>query len=113
MTESFTSGANDFTPNSDGYDIQPAGVLLLLADTIYGDGRNDSTPTGQARADKMIDAMLSAARAGGYKQTDILQTLLVRGERSKRIQDMARAACDAAGNDRLKVIFDSMRKASQ
>jgi hypothetical protein len=34
----------------------------------------------------MIQAMLAAARAGGYAQTDILHTLLVRGERSKRRQ---------------------------
>ena len=102
-----------FTPNSDGYDIQPAGVLLLLADTIYGDGRNDSTPAGQARAMEVLAAIFAAARKGGFTQGDILMTLIHQGERSKRIQDMARAACEAAGNDRLKVIFDSMRKASQ
>lgn len=101
-----------FTPTADrtAYDIQPAGVLLLLADTVYGQDRNDATPTGQARAENMMLAMLEAARAGGYTQTDILQTILVRGERSKRIQDMARAACTAAGNERLSAIFDSMRK---
>jgi len=99
-----------FTPNGDGYDIQPAGVLLILADTVYSEDCNDSTPAGQGRAARMIDSILAAARAGGYTQTDILHTLLVRGERSKRIQDMARAACAAAGNDRMKVIFDAMRK---
>jgi hypothetical protein len=57
--------------------------------------------------------MLAAARAGGYTQTDILHTLLVRGERSKRLELMARAACAAAGHDRMGVIFDNMRKGKQ
>ena len=101
-----------YTPTADrtAYDIQPAGVLLLLADAVYGEDRNDATATGQACAENMILAILAAARAGGYTQTDILQTIIVRGERSKRIQGMARAACTAAGNERLSAIFDSMRK---
>ncbi len=35
-----------FTPNGDGYNITMPGLILILADIIYGDGRNDST--GQA-----------------------------------------------------------------
>jgi hypothetical protein len=106
-----TTTAPLFTPNGDGdgYDIHPAGVLLILGDTVYGD--DDSTPAGQNRAARMIESILAAASAGGYRQTDVLHTLLARGERSKRIQDMARAACDAAGSQRLAAIFDSMRKA--
>ena len=104
-----------FTPTADrqAYDIQPAGVLLILADTVYGDGQHDSTHAGRSRAENMLFALLVAARAGGYTQTDILHTLLVRGECSMRIQDMARAACDAAGTERIKAIFDDIRKARQ
>lgn len=100
-----------FKPTKDGqaYDIAPAGVLLVLADTVYGDGRQGSTPAGIARADRMINAMLSAARAGGFTQCDILHTLIVRGERSERVEDMARAACTAAGNDRIGAIFAAIR----
>lgn len=100
-----------FTPTADGtaYDIQPAGVLLILADMVYGP-QDDPEWTGGPKTEVMIQAMLAAARAGGYAQTDILHTLLVRGERSKRLELMARAACASAGNDRLGRIFDDARK---
>lgn len=103
-----------FTPTADdqAYDIQPAGVLLILADMVYGP-QDDPEWTGGPKTEAMIDAMLAAARAGGYAQTDILHTLLVRGERSKRIELMARAACAAAGNQRLKMLFDSMGRAQK
>ena len=97
-----------FTPNGDGYDIQPAGVLLILADTVYNNPQ-DSTLTGRARAKTMMDAILSAARAGGFKQGDILATLLATGKVSHRLRDMAMAACDAAGPDAVGQIFASMR----
>lgn len=100
-----------FTPTADGqaYDIQPAGVLLILADMVYGP-QDDPQWTGGPKTEAMIGTMLAAARAGGYTQTDILHTLLVRGERSKRLELMARAACAAAGNDRLGRIFDDAMK---
>ena len=62
------------------------------------------TPDGQA---------YDMQPAGGYTQTDILHTLLVRGVRSKRLAQMARDACDAAGNDRLETLFGSLRKGAQ
>jgi len=103
-----------FTPTADGqaYDIQPAGVLLILADMVYGP-QDDPEWTGGPKTEAMIHAMLAAARAGGYAQTDILHTLLVRGERSKRLELMARAACEAAGNERIAALFSSMRKGKQ
>ena len=97
-----------FTPNDDGYDIQPAGVLLILADTIYNNPQ-DTTPAGRGRAKTMMDAMLTAARAGGFKQGDILATLLATGKVSHRLRDMALAACDAAGPDAVGQIFASMQ----
>lgn len=98
-----------FTPNGDGYNVQSAGVLLILADMVYGP-QDDPEWTGGPKTEAVIESFLTAASAGGYTQTDILHTLLVRGERSKRIQDMARAACTAAGNDRIGTIFEDMRK---
>jgi hypothetical protein len=97
-----------FAPNGDGYDIQPAGVLLILADTVYNNPQ-DSSPTGRVRAKNMIDAILTAARAGGFKQGDILATLLATSEVTHRLKDMAVAACDAAGPDAIGQIFTSMR----
>jgi len=103
-----------FTTTADGtaYDLQPAGVLLILADMVYGP-QDDPAWTGGAKTEAMVQAMLAAARAGGYTQTDILHTLLVRGERSKRIENMARAACAAAGNDRMATLFASTRRSKQ
>ena len=98
-----------FTPNGNDYDVQPAGVLLILADMVYGP-HDDPEWTGRPKTEAIVESFLTAARAGGYTQTDILHTLLVRGERSKRTQDMAREACEAAGNDRIAVIFEDMRK---
>ena len=93
-----------FTPNGDGYDIQPAGVLILLADQVYGEN-----PSKSARLKNIIGEFLSAARAGGFKQGDILATLLAKGEVSHRVKDMAVAACNAAGPDAIGRIFASMR----
>ncbi|KAB8042570.1 hypothetical protein [Janthinobacterium aquaticum] len=89
-----------FTPNADGYDISPAGVLLLCADTVYGDPA-ETTPEGIRNARAMMESLLSAARAGGYTQGDVLHTLLARKQLNRRVMDMAQAACDAAGAERL------------
>lgn len=90
---------NLFTPTADGYDIQPAGVLILLA--------------GYAREhqhiQRHIDSMLAAAREGGFTQGDILATLLAQGEVSHRVRDMAERACAAAGNEAIRKIFEGMR----
>jgi hypothetical protein len=98
-----------FTPTAD---IQSAGVLLLLAEMGYGPQDDPEWKCGP-KLGAVVHAILAAARAGGYTQTDILHTLLVRGERSKRLELMARAACVSAGNDRLAELFESMRKGKQ
>ena len=49
--------------------------------------------------------MLSAARAGGYPQGDILRTLLARNQPTRRVMVMAQAACDAAGDGALRDVF--------
>jgi len=99
-----------FTPNGDGYDITMPGLLLILADTVYGDGRNDSTPTGVARAMETLAAIFKAAREGGFTQGDVLMTLLARGEVSQRVKNMATQACNAAGDARLSVILQTIGK---
>ena len=99
-----------FTPTADGtaYDIQPAGVLLILAGTVYGDP-SETTPAGRIRGKALMDAMLTAARAGGFTQSDILATLLSKNEVSHRVKAMAVQACAAAGNEALAKLFDAMR----
>ena len=59
----------------------------------------------------MVRAMIKAARAGGFAQADILETLLLaQGElTTPRVRAMAVQACEAAGADSLCKIFDAMR----
>ena len=58
-----------FTPTADGaaYDIQPAGVLLILAGTVYGDP-SETPPASRIRGKALMDAMLKAARAGASRK---------------------------------------------
>jgi hypothetical protein len=101
------------TPDGQAYDLNPTAVLLILADTAYGEGRHDTPPTGQARAAKTVADMLAAATAGGYRQADILETLLTMGEVSKRVTGMCADAMDAAGNERIRAVFEAMRLATK
>ena len=99
-----------FTPTADGtaYDIQPAGVLILLAAEIH----ENPGLHKNGRLQGHIDAMLTAARAGGFAQGDILATLLARGEVSHRVKAMAVQACAAAGTKALGRIFKAMRNSN-
>ena len=99
-----------FTPTADGtaYDIQPAGVLIILAGYVY-DAESDLSDTGKARLRHHIDSMLAAARAGGFTQGDILATLLSKNEVSHRVKAMAVQGCAAAGNEAVSRIFEAMR----
>ena len=96
-----------FTPTADGTanDIRPAGVLILLASEIH----ENPGLHKNGRIQGHIDAILKAARAGGFAQGDILATLLARNEVSHRVKAMAVQACAAAGNAALGKLFDSMR----
>ena len=96
-----------FTPNGDGYTITMPGLLLLCADAIYGD---DTPPAGQANAQAMMNALLAAAFAGGFKQGDILRTLLARNKPDRRTKLMAQEACDAAGTDRIRTAMASINR---
>jgi len=103
-----------FTPRADGaYDITMPGLLLILADTVYGDGSKDTPPRGIARATETLVAMFKAAREGGFTQGDVLMTLLNRGEVSQRVKSMATQACNAAGDARLRVILQTFGNDSQ
>lgn len=97
-----------FTPSPDGksYDMHPAAALLILAGDLYSDPCPMSK-TDQQLAHAYIDSVLSAARAGGFTQGDILATLLAGTEVSPRVLDMAVRACEAAGG-RLVAILDRL-----
>ena len=97
-----------FTPAPDGksYDMHPAAALLIMAGDLYSDPCELSRED-QALAHAYIESVLSAARAGGFTQGDILATLLASEEVSPRVLDMAVRACEAAGG-RLAAILDRL-----
>lgn len=91
-----------------GYLLSPAGVLLLAGGAAYG-ADDEITPQGRANAKAALARILSAARAGGFTQSDVLDTLFARGEVSKRVRDMASTAVEAAGSAALREIVVSLR----
>lgn len=98
-----------FTPSPDGksYDMHPAAALLIMAGDLYADPC-ELSEDDQRMAHLYIDSVLSAARAGGFKQCDILATLLACNEVSPRVLSMAISACEAAGWRRLVAVMDSL-----
>lgn len=97
-----------FIPNGDGYDVTAPGVMLILADMVYGK-QDDPTWTGGPKTKAKLRSMLKAASDGGYRYSEELHARLIYGNRSKSTQDMAREACAAAGDE---TIFEIMRGGS-
>lgn len=77
-----------------------AGLLLVAAEGLYG-APHELTPEAQHIACALIEGVLSAASAGGFKQADIFATMLANCEISHRTRSMARQACAAAGTSTL------------
>lgn len=86
------------------FDMTPPGVLLIAADTLHGDSA-ETTQEGMKNAKLFIDSLLSASVGGGFKQRDILETLLARKPHDRRTVNLAHAACDAAGTSGIREIF--------
>ncbi|SAL17002.1 hypothetical protein AWB71_00686 [Caballeronia peredens] len=76
--------------------INGAGVLLMAANTLHS---NDGqfAEVARQRAQSTIDALLSAARAGGFTQGDVLETLLSTDRNSERAVDLSIIAMDCIG----------------
>ena len=88
-----------FSPRKDGaYDISAPGVIILLGSYAY---EQDSPNTALVDTLRRI---LSAAVAGGFKNADLLETLLSRGEVSQRVKQLATEAANAAGHERVLAI---------
>ena len=105
-----------FTPNPDctdgGYLLSPAAVLLMMGSYAY-ESDDEIAPAGRARAQAALSAILSAARAGGFAQGDVLETMMARGEVSARVKELAHAAIDAAGADAVIAIVQSLKKGAR
>lgn len=97
-----------FKENGDGYDISAAGVVLIVAGIVYGDDAETSAE-GMRKSTALLDGVLTAAHAGGYRQCDILRTLLARNQPDRRVMLMVQAACNAAGDTAMRDVLVSMR----
>lgn len=91
-------------PNGDGYDLSPAAVLLMAADTLYGDP-SKTTPQGRKNAKAVVEGLISAATAGGFTQADILQTKLAQKNAGADVIVMAMNAMRVAGNQRVLAVL--------
>ncbi len=88
-----------FSPRKDGaYDISAPGVVILLGSYAY-----EPDSPNPALVDT-LRRILSAAVAGGFKNADLLETLLSRGEVSMRVKQLATEAANAAGHERVLAI---------
>ena len=105
----FTQNPND---REGGYLLSPAAVLLMVG-TYAHEADDEISPSGRARAQDALRAILSAARAGGFTQGDVLETLLARGEVSARVKELAHAAIDAAGADAVVAIVQAITRAGR
>ena len=101
-----------YTNNPDctegGYLLSPAGVLLMVGSYAH-EGDDEISPSGRARAQDALRRILSAARAGGFTQGDVLETMLARGKVTARAKELAHAAVDAAGADAVVAIMQSLK----
>ncbi|MCC8396318.1 hypothetical protein LJ656_27385 [Paraburkholderia sp. MMS20-SJTR3] len=75
--------------------INTAGILLLSAEAVHG----PTPPAADAivRAQRTIDELLAAARAGGFAKAGILETMIAKERHSDRVVDMALEAMACIG----------------
>jgi hypothetical protein len=89
--------------------------IALAAELLMGLGQNlvippeDATPGGAKLARAYVDGMLAAAKAGGYMQCDILETMLAKCDITDRLRMMAQCACEAAGEDAIMKVIRALK----
>ena len=97
-----------FSPRQDGaFDISAPGVIILLGSYAY-----DEASPNPGLVDT-LRRILSAAVAGGFKNADLLETLLSRGEVSQRVKQLATEAANAAGHERVLEILRESKGGSR
>ena len=88
-----------FSPRQDGaYDITAPGVIIVLGSYAY----EPDSPNPALVA--TLRRILSASVSGGFKNADLLETLLSRGEVSQRVKQLATEAANAAGHANVLAI---------
>ncbi|MFM0243297.1 hypothetical protein [Paraburkholderia phytofirmans] len=76
--------------------VSSAGILLLAANAMHADSAQVPAD-GRARGKRTVEVLLSAARAGGFKQAHILETLLLTDRESARTAELALQAMECVG----------------
>lgn len=74
--------------------VSGAGLLLMCAEALHGRNTSD----GYRRAHRVMQEILSAARAGGFTKAQLLETIVVDDTTSERVIDLA-AECIACIGD--------------
>jgi hypothetical protein len=98
-----------FTPVDAGFSCSPVGTILLCAFIAHGPS-DRSTPQAVANALVVIDGILSAAYRGGFRNGDIVRTMLPHPENhNERLAEMLAAACSAAGDNAIRDVFARAR----
>ena len=86
--------------------LTPAGAFVLAAATGYMD---DTPPDEKARALRAVKRILSAATAGGFTKSEMLETIMAQLEVSVRVGILAVEAVNAAGSQTvLKILREEM-----
>lgn len=96
-----------FTPNDNGgYDMSPAGMLLLAAHTYYRLKHENS----QARLDsakQFMQQVLTEARIAGFARISRLSAVLVCGDKSPQVVKMANQACAKVPVEKMRALIDN------
>ncbi len=92
----------------DGYQVSLPGLLMLSAAAAYNtDG--EVTADGRALGLRTVNGLLSAATKAGFTKSEVLETLLARGELSHRVKDLVLECLDAVGQERaLEIVREAM-----
>ena len=88
-----------FIPNPDSpgkYLLSPVGVLLVAAESAYS-GDAETALQDRAFAQRVVQEVLSAARAAGFTQGQVLETLLANLSTSGRVKELAAEAIESIG----------------
>jgi hypothetical protein len=75
--------------------ISTAGILLMCAEALHGP--MPVSADARSRAQRTVTELLSAARAGGFTNADILETMIVKDRESDRVVDFALEAMACVG----------------
>lgn len=89
--------------------VSMPGLLLMMGTYAYAPD-DEITPQGRAKAADALGRILKAARAGGFTQGEILETVMARGEISHRVKELACAAVAAAGNEAMLEVVAHMKE---